>query len=96
MPGKIARRGLWDSLGNIKGVRPWIDAAVKLGLTVTQPKGGSSHYSIRKAGFPAEDIRGLVATVYDGMGKQVNQEVFKKLLESGFEEDDIWQALGRL
>jgi hypothetical protein len=93
----LRHKDLHQSLGNIKTAKQWLDAATKLGFSITRPRGGSSHSSIRKVHSKPEDgIQGLITTVYDGMGKQVNQKVFKKLLEYGVEEDDLWRALGMM
>ena len=93
---RIRHKDLWNSIGNLKGCSPWIDLAKKLGLSVTQPKGGSSHYSIRLPGSSAEGIEGLITTVHDGMWKDVHKKAFKRFLDSGFGEDDIWKGLGML
>lgn len=91
----VKRKDLWDSLGNLrKG--DWLKAGEKLELVSTVPTGGTSHVAIRKPGVPTEDIRGLVVTVYDGMSKQVNGKVFREFLKAGFEEDQMWRALGKL
>ena len=93
---RINHKDLWQQLGCIEKKIVWIEAAKKLGLNVTQPKGGSSHYAIRLPNYENWDIKGLIAIVYDPMRKDVNEIVFKKLLAKGCNEDDIWKALGIL
>lgn len=93
---RINRKDLWQGLDCIKKKIVWIEAAKKLGLNVTQPKGGSSHHSIRLPGYENWDIKGLIVTVYDPMRKDISEIVFKKLLANGYNEDDIWKALGML
>ncbi|GEM_PF-1037458 len=91
----IKRKELWNSLGNVKK-NDWLKAGEELGLVLTIPTGGTSHVAIRKQSFSVEDIRGLVATVYEGMSKQVNGKVFREFIKAGFEEDEIWKALRKL
>lgn len=91
----IKRKELWDSLGNLKK-NDWLKVGEELELVLTVPTGGTSHVAIRKPSVPVEDIRGLVATVYEGMSRQVNGKVFREFLKAGFEEDQVWKALGKL
>lgn len=93
---RIKRKELWKQLSKIKKKKVWIRAAWELGLEVTQPKGGSSHYVIRLPGYKKSDIKGVVSTVYDPVRRQVSEYIFKKLLDEGFEEDEIWRAIGFL
>ena len=95
---RIVNKKLWDSLGTIKDKGPWLKAAEKLGLKITRPSSGSSHCSIRNPDpkIPLHDVRGLIATVYDGMSRQVNGKVFKRFLDYGIKEDDLWRALEML
>lgn len=92
---RIDRKDLWQQLSQIE-VNDWIKAAQKLGLNVTQPKGGSSHYAIRKPDYDKSNIKGLICTVYKGMRKDTNEIAFKKFIEAGFDEDKIWKALDML
>lgn len=93
---EIKRKELWKSLGNIK-CGDWKKAARELGLPVTAHSGGSSHFAIRKPGRETDySTESLITTIYEGMHKQINQIVFKRLLEYGLDEDDIWRALGKL
>ena len=94
---RIKRKELYNSLGKIKP-KDWLKVAEKLLLTVTSPtSGGGSHcHSIRVPSIPVTDIKGLITTIYEGMSKQVNQKVFKKFLDRGFTEDQLWKALGML
>lgn len=93
---RIKRRDLWSRLGSIKKKEVWMKAVKRLGLKVTQPKGGSSHYAIRRPHYENWDVKGLVSNVYDPMRKDISEAVFKKLLDIGYHEDDIWKALGML
>lgn len=95
---RVQRKELWGQLSNIKKNGIWLKAARRLGLQVTQPKGGSSHYALRLPGHETYDIKDLVATVHSHgtMRKDVNEKIFKCLLDAGFEEDEIWKALGVL
>jgi hypothetical protein len=94
---RIKRKGLWRAFGtSIKSKQEWIGVARKLGFSVTNPSGGSSHSAIRKSGFPLDDIDGLVVTLYEPLRKDTNEIIFKQLLDAGCSEDDIWKALGRL
>ena len=93
---RIRHKDLWNSIGNLQGCDPWIKLAKALGLSVTQPSGGSSHYAIRLPDFAPEDVKGLVTTVYDHMWRDVHKKVFKSFLDRGFSEEDIWKGLGML
>ncbi len=93
---RIQRKDLWLKLVAIKDKKEWMRAAETLGLQVTQPKGGSSHYAIRLPGFEKWDIKGHVTNVYNPMRKDVSEAVFKALLDRGYKEDDIWKALKML
>jgi len=95
---RIQRKDLLKRLGNIKK-EDWFRFAEANDLRITQPsKKGTSHFAIRRndPSIPDSDLRGLITTVYDGMSKQVNKIVFKRLLDCGFSEDDIWRGLGLL
>ncbi len=93
---RIKRRDLWSRLDSIKKKEAWIKASEKPGLKVTKPKGGSSHYAIRRPNYENWDVKGLISVVYDPMRKDISETVFKKLLDHGYHEDDIWRALGML
>ena len=93
---RIKHKELWQQLGNIKKKEVWIEAAKELGLNVTQPKGGSSHYALRLPGYENWDIKGFISNVYDPIRKDISESIFKKLLTKGYNEDDIWRALKML
>ncbi|NQU82427.1 MAG: hypothetical protein HQ539_00560 [Parcubacteria group bacterium] len=94
---RIKHKKLWQQLGCIKKKEVWIRASETLGLKVTQPKGGSSHYAIRFPGNESWDIRkGYICNVYDPVRKDISESIFKKLLDNGYIEDDIWKALKML
>jgi hypothetical protein len=92
---RIQRKELWAQLGSIKE-NNWLKVAEKLELLVTTSKGGTSHTVIRLPSIPVEDPRGIIATIYAHMSKQVQGKVFKRFLDFGFSEDDIWKGLGKL
>jgi hypothetical protein len=93
---RIQRKELYKTLGKTK-TKDWLKVADKLLLNVTSPSGGSSHcYTVRIPSIPAEDPRGIVITLYEGMSNQVKQKVFKRFLLFGFTEDQIWKALEML
>ncbi len=90
---KITRKNLVVRLANIK-MKDWLKVADKFDLIYTQPKGGSSHFSIRfKNPAPNDPMNGLVTTVYENVFKQANVQIFKSFINKGFEEDEIWKAL---
>lgn len=93
---RIIRKNLWQQLGNIKRRESWINAAECLGLLVTQPPGGSSHYAIRRPNIPRENIKGHIVNVYEPLRKDVNEKIFKALLSAGLKEEDIWKCLRML
>jgi len=93
---RIVHKELWRSLPNIKKGDVWIHAAQKLGLNVTQPKGGSSHFAIRSSEYDRSDIRSLIVTVCHTTRKDSNEKIFKTMLDHGISEDAIWKALGML
>ncbi len=92
---KIKRKDLWKQISSIDK-EDWIKAAKNLKLNITQPKGGSSHYAIRLPGYEKWDMKGLICVVYDPIRKDTNEIVFKKFLNKGYKEDDIWKALKML
>jgi len=90
---RIKRKELWQQLGRIKKKKVWIKAAKELGLNVTQPRGGSSHYAIRLPGYENWDMKGYISNIYNPVRRDVSESIFKKLLTNGYKEDDIWKAL---
>ena len=92
----IQRKNLLRSVTNLK-LKHFLKAAKQLGFLVTQPKGGSSHFAIRKEGFDQHDIRGVVAVVYEHILSVDKPKVVKDLIVKGErKEDDVWKALGLL
>jgi len=92
----IKRKGLWNSLGNVS-FSDWEKVAEKSGFILTAPGSGTSHVAIRKKTNPTDyTTKSLVVTIYEGMSKQVNCKVFRRFLEHGVKEDEIWKALGKL
>lgn len=93
----IKRKDLLQQLPNkTKKLKTWFFLAERLGLIVTQPPGGTSHYCLRFKGYENSNPKGLVCTVYDGMSNVVRVKVFKEILKKGFQEDDVWRALDML
>jgi hypothetical protein len=91
----VVRKDLLRRLVNVTA-DDWIKAAKKLGFSITQPKGGSSHYASRNSKYPIEDFKkNFITNIYKGMNKRkdVNPKVFKSLRRHGVEEDAIWKAL---
>ncbi len=93
---RIKRKELWEQIGCITKKEVWIEATKELGLNITQPKGGSSHYAIRLPGYENWDMKGYICNVYDPVRKDISESIFKKLLDKGYKEDDIWKALKML
>jgi hypothetical protein len=92
---RIERKELIKSLANTT-LFSWLQLAEKLGLRITKPNSGSSHCSVRMSGFEDNDIRGLVTTLTENLSRQSKVKVFKRFLDCGFAEDDIWRGLGLL
>ncbi len=92
---RIKRKELIKSLSNTT-LDSWLHLAEILTLRVTTPSSGSSHCSIRRQGFDDNDIRGLVTTLTDHMSRQSKVKVFKRFLDCGYSEDEIWKGLGLL
>ena len=94
---RITKKHLYaNALGRV-GYKDWLKLANHLKLKVTTPSGGTSHcHSIWPSSSEATNIRELITTLYEGMSKQVNQKIFKKFLDRGFSENDLWKGLGLL
>jgi len=65
----------------------WKKACLKLGLKVETKHGKGSHILIK---HPQTEHK---YTVQKDLHKFINMKIFKKLLEWGFEEENIWKAL---
>lgn len=65
----------------------WIRACKKLGLTVKTCYGKGSHAKVTHP-----KTHGAF-TIQSALYNIVNIKIFKKLLEWGFSEDEIWKAL---
>lgn len=65
----------------------WRKACLKLGLEVETTHGKGSHILIK------HPQTGHKYTIQKDLHKFINIKIFKKLLEWGFSEEDIWQAL---
>ena len=65
----------------------WIKACTKLGLIIETKHGKGSHVLIK---HPKTEHK---YTVQNNLHKFINMKIFKKMLEWGFEEENIWDAL---
>jgi predicted RNA binding protein YcfA (HicA-like mRNA interferase family) len=65
----------------------WERACLKLGLTVESDHGKGSHFLVK------HPQTGHKYTIQRNLHKFINIKIFKKMLEWGFDEDDIWDAL---
>jgi predicted RNA binding protein YcfA (HicA-like mRNA interferase family) len=65
----------------------WVRACRKLGLNVDCSKGKGSHCLIT---HPHTHKK---YTLQKNLHKFLNIKIFKKMLEWGFSEDEIWQAI---
>lgn len=94
---RIKRKNLWAGMNNVDQA-DWIRAAHKLGLRVVHATSGTSHtITLRDPrNVDDDDIRTLISTVQTNLYKQANQAIFKKVVDFGIEEDDIWRALKKL
>jgi len=67
--------------------KQWKKACGKLGLNVITKFGKGSHILIK---HPKTEHK---YTIQKNLHKFINIKIFKKLLEWGFEEEEIWDAL---
>ncbi len=65
----------------------WKKACLKLGLVVETKSGKGSHILVK---HPKTEHK---YTIQHNLHKFLNMKIFKKLLEWGFEEEAIWDAL---
>ncbi len=65
----------------------WIKACWKLGLVVDSGFGKGSHVRIE---HPQTKVK---YTIQFSLHKFINMKIFKKMVERGFEEEKIWDAL---
>jgi len=65
----------------------WERACFKLGLTVEKRAGKGSHILVKNYNTNHK------YTIQKNLHKFINLKIFKKLLEWGFNEEDIWEAL---
>lgn len=65
----------------------WIKTCRRLGLNVETNRGKGSHCLIK------HPKTGHKYTIQRHLHKFINIKIFKKMLDWGFEEDDIWNAL---
>lgn len=66
----------------------WIKACRKLGLIVNCEFGKGSHARIE------HPQTGAKYTIQYNLHKFINIKIFKKMMEWGFEDEQIWEALG--
>jgi predicted RNA binding protein YcfA (HicA-like mRNA interferase family) len=65
----------------------WIKACTKLGLVIETKHGKGSHVLIK---HPKTEHK---YTIQNNLHKFINMKIFKKMMEWGFEEEQIWDAL---
>lgn len=65
----------------------WIKACLKLGLTIDTKSGKGSHVAVIHPQTQAK------YTIQRNLHKFINIKIFKKMLEWGLEENQIWDAL---
>ncbi|MCX6786095.1 MAG: type II toxin-antitoxin system HicA family toxin [Candidatus Komeilibacteria bacterium] len=65
----------------------WIKALRKLGLIVECKPGKGSHVLVKHPSTRAK------YTIQYDLHKFINMKIFKKMMEWGFEEERIWDAL---
>lgn len=65
----------------------WERACFKLGLKVNRKPGKGSHILVK------HPRTGHKYTIQKNLHKFINIKIFKKLLEWGFNEENIWDAL---
>jgi len=65
----------------------WIKACIKLGLVVETNHGKGSHVLIK---HPKTESK---YTIQHNLHKFINLKIFKKMMEWGIEEEQIWDAL---
>lgn len=65
----------------------WIRACKKLGFVINSGFGKGSHVLV------VHEKTGARYTIQYNLHKFINIKIFKKFLELGIEEEEIWQAL---
>jgi len=75
--------------GNFSDIKQndWIRACKKLGLEVDCSRGKGSHCLIK---HPQTNAK---YTLQKDLHKFINLKIFKKMMEWGFDEGKIWEAL---
>lgn len=67
--------------------RDWLRACKKLGLIVDCTRGSGSHCLIK---HPKTNAK---YTIQYKLYKVINMRIFKKMMDWGFRETEIWEAL---
>lgn len=67
--------------------KQWIKACYKLGLRIETKFGKGSHVLVK---HPETEHK---YTIQKNLHKFINMKIFKKMMEWGFNEEDIWEAL---
>ena len=67
--------------------RDWIRACQKLGLIVETSHGKGSHLLVK---HPNDDRK---YTIQVHLHRLINQKIFKQLIQWGFDEEKIWEAI---
>ena len=65
----------------------WIKACLKLGLFIDRGSGKGSHVLVKN---PKTSVK---YTVQYRLHKFINMKIFKKMMEWGFSEEQIWEVL---
>jgi len=65
----------------------WLRACLKLGLLIETNSGKGSHARVEHSVTHAK------YTIQHSLHKFINIKIFKKMLEWGFDEEQIWDAL---
>ncbi len=76
----------------------WVAACRRLGLPVSTSHGNGSHAVVFKHDCSPEDRACCITTLTTHMHKNIQRDIFKKVLSYGNEsglygEDDVWEAL---
>jgi len=90
----IKNQELKKRLNNIS-LKDWIRFCKGEKLIITEGTRGSHYTTIRDPKYPdKQDIRGVITTITPNCFKESNLKTFKKFIEFGIPEDNIWKGLG--
>ena len=93
---EIQQGQLVDRIKN-KSQDDWLKVCKKLGLNINLSFGDGSHVAVYKDNCPPEKRECCVATFPKKIYRQIQRDLFKKVLKYGLEsgkytEQDIWNA----